>query len=29
MALIAHWPLNGNTDDYSGNGNHGVNNGVI
>ena len=24
MALIAHWPLNGNTEDYTGNGNHGT-----
>ena len=22
MALIGHWPLNGNTNDYSGNENH-------
>lgn len=28
MSLIAWWPLNGDTLDYSGNGNHGVNNGA-
>lgn len=28
MSLIAHWPLNGNLDDISGNGNHATNDGT-
>lgn len=27
-SLVGYWPLNGNTRDYSGNGNHGTNNGA-
>lgn len=29
MALIAHWPLNGNTNDISGFGKHGSANGTL
>jgi len=29
MALIGHWPLDGNANDYSDNGNHGINVGTL